>query len=158
MTITYIRGNNFSSVGQTGGDSENADYILKFITTATTSATNSWTISGSATESNKTLTEGLTSPNLLTWGGGTYTWRYRVTTANTSHNIIEVKLRRLNSGMNTLRASKSSGVLSINCTTGVKSGTIDWSDGTQNPAGSAQSDLFELVIRVQNTRLNVRRS
>ena len=53
--------------------------------------------------------------------------------------------------MNTLRASKSSGVLSINCTTGVKSGTIDWSDGTQNPAGSAQSDLFELVIRVQNT-------
>lgn len=150
MTITYIRSNTFSSVGQTGGDTEASDYLLTATLTAGTSATNSWTISGSATERNKVVTEGISSPNLVTWGGGTYTWFYRVTTANTSHNIIEVILRRLNSAMSTVKASKSSGAISINCTSGVKTGTISWNDGTQNPGSPLASDLFEIVIRVQN--------
>ena len=79
------------------------------------------------------------------WTGGTYTWRYRVVTANSTITITQVRLIRYASDGTTIRASKSSGAISISCsTTGVKSSTIVWNDGTQNPVGRQSTDLFAI--------------
>src|SRR5688572_26933059 len=87
-------------------------------------------------------TDGL---GITDWDGGTYTWRYRVTTANTNYNITLVRLIRYGSNGTTEKAVKSSGAISVSCgTTGVKSNTIVWNDGTQNPAGRASDDRFAI--------------
>jgi hypothetical protein len=112
-----------------------------------------------AVPANSTATENwrtaLDIPGLLDWNGGVWTWRLRVVTANADIQIDEVQIQRRSSDGLTLRASKSSGPgLGISCgTTGVKSGTITWDDGTQNPAGRAQNDRIRIQFTVKNTNL-----
>jgi hypothetical protein len=108
---------------------------------------------------NSTATENwrtaLDIPSLTEWNGGVWTWRLRVVTANADIQIDEVQIQRRSSDGLTLRASKSSGTgLGISCgTTGVKSGTITWDDGTQNPVGRAQNDRIRVQFTLKNTNL-----
>lgn len=119
-----------------------------------------WDASGTSTAQSRTITNGTVMrrkfqtnpsvPNLVTWGDGTITWRYRITTANTDHYIVEVIIRRISSDGTVVRASVSSGTINIQLTTGVKSGTITHSN-TLNPAGSVAGDRIEINYRISNT-------
>ncbi len=150
MPKTYIERDTASGLTNTGGDTETTKFvkIIDLLTAASVSI--AYTVAKSATERLKWITAS-GEPNQLTWAGGTYTWKFEVLTANANLSIIEVILRRLSSDGVTVRASKSSGAIAVGLgTTGVKTGTILWSDGTQNPAGSLQADRLEVVFRVQN--------
>lgn len=88
-------------------------------------------------------------PNSLTWTAGTWTWYLNITTANSSLHLTAVVLRRTTSALAD-RSTKTSTFDTILSSTGVLSGTIDWSDGTQNPGGSSIND--RLVVTFQFTR------
>src|SRR5215208_2983936 len=134
--VSYVKRRAEQGYIQTGGDSGELLELLCCLNTGTsTSAAYSFSIALSTVEKIKFLTDAQ-RPNTLDWTGGTYTWRYRVTVANTTSQIVEVILRRLSQDGQTVRQSKTSGALTTSLgTTGVKSGTISWNDGTQNPVG-----------------------
>lgn len=150
MPITYIERDTASGLTNTGGDTEVTEFVKIMNETLAASVNISYSIAKAATERLKWITE-LNKPNQLDWANGTYTWEFEVLTANSNLSIVEVILRRLSSDGVTVRASKSSGAISVGLgTTGVKSGTITWDNGTQNPAGRQASDRLEIVFRVNN--------
>lgn len=79
------------------------------------------------------------SLGILDWNNGTYTWYLDVSTANSGVDLTAVNLYRYPTDGYTIKASKTNSV-SVNLgTTGVKSGTITWNDGTQNPSATKAS-------------------
>src|SRR5215207_373532 len=154
--VTYNQRIMGTGYTQTGGDSETLEFCKLLIESGITPGgdTNQGiSIALSATERLKFVTASW-HPNTLNWTNGTYTWRLRVQTVMaTTCNLIEVILRRVSNDCQTVKASKSSGVISVSLNSlGVKSGTISWSDDTQNPSATKSTDdRFEIVFRVQNT-------
>jgi len=134
----------------TGGDTETTVFVKIINETTAGSMEVLFEIGKGATERLKWITES-GQPNKLDWENGTYTWEFRVITANANLTIVEVILRRLSSDGATVKANKSSGAISVGLdTTGVKTGTIAWDDGTQNPADRDATDRLEIVFRIQN--------
>ncbi len=122
-----------------------------------TAATVDLTISIAGSSSEKLLFISPSSiPNLLEWENQIWTWKLEVILANTNLEIDEVIIRRISSDGNTIRASKSSGTgLAIQLTAGVKTGTISWNDGTQNPAGKQASDRIVCIFVIKNNNASV---
>lgn len=92
-------------------------------------------------------------PNILTWQGGDYIWRIRITTANSSMTIQDISFFRYDSTGSSIKVTKTVTV-NMSCgTTGVKSGTISWNDGTQNPAGAAATDRLYFRARFASSSM-----
>jgi hypothetical protein len=122
-----------------------------------TAATVDLTISIAGSSSEKLVFISSSSiPNLSEWENQTWTWKLEVVVANTSLEIDEVIIRRISSDGNTIRASKSSGTgLAVQLTAGVKTGTITWNDGTQNPAGKQASDRIVCTFVIKNNNASI---
>jgi len=151
MPITYIKRDTASDLTSTPALNTLVDEFYKAMNeTTATSVEVSFEIAKGAIECLKWITDpGM--PNKLDWEGGTYTWEFRVITANVDLVIIEVILRRLSSDGSTVKTSKSSGPISVSLgTTGIKTGSIIWDDGTQNPVGREQTDRLEIVFKIEN--------
>src|SRR2546422_478844 len=91
-------------------------------------------------------------PNSLVWNGGSYAVNVNVNQAATRGSFIsEVILARISANGTITRATKSSGAISISLSSlGVKTQTVVWNDGTQNPAGSLQTDRLVVIWRTTN--------
>src|SRR3989442_3098808 len=91
-------------------------------------------------------------PGTLVWNGGSYAVNVNVNLAATRGSFIsEVILARISSNGTITRATKSSGAISISLSSiGVKTQTVVWNDGTQNPAGSQSTDRLVVIWRATN--------
>ena len=150
MSGTYIVRDFASGLTNTGDDTETTEFVKVMNKTSAPPISVSFSIAAGATERLKWITEIIESSG-LDWEGGTYTWEFEVKKANGNLSVVEVILRRLSKDGAKVKASKSSGAISVNLgRTGIKMGTITWNDGTQNPVSRAVDDRLEIVFRVKN--------
>jgi hypothetical protein len=152
---SYIKRDTASGLTNTGGDTGEATEFVKLMNKGSATSVNvTMSVATNSTEKAKWITPtGI--PGNLDWANGTYTWRWNCTAIQATGSILEVILRRLSSDGATVRASKSSGALTAVtfATTGVKSGTIDWNDDTQNPLVRTIDDRLEVVFRINNSNV-----
>ncbi|MEM2759468.1 MAG: hypothetical protein QXU32_02640 [Nitrososphaerales archaeon] len=93
--------------------------------------------------------------NRLDWDFDNCRWEFEVTVPNKDLSIVEVIMRRISCDGNTVKASKSSGLIAESLgVTGSKIGIVSWNDGTQNPDNRARDDKLEIVFRIHDTSNN----